>query len=583
MDAPVHQLAVSGLARKTTRYGRRASAALPVVILGTFLVPIAIGLVGTVLAAFGCLPAVGGDSFSLDPWAVLFAYPGFWSTIGLTIFIGLFATVAAFLLSVGFCAAGHDRMGYRRAEAMLAPLLASPHAAMAIGLAFVLAPSGWIARLISPWLTGWDVPPDVATVGDQWGLTLIIALLVKEIPFLLLMILAALYQIPAQDHLKAARSLGYSAGMAWIKVILPQIYPQIRLPIYAVLAFSLSVVDMALILGPTNPATLSVLAFRWFRAPDVAAYLPAAAAAVLQLFVVIGAILVWRLGEVAIARIGRWWIAHGARGSRREPRMTLSTMTVFGLFMLGAGGLVAMALWSFASTWRYPAALPDTFTLSTWERQLSTIAWPAEATLWIGGLSTLVAICLVIAWLECEDRHGFRLTRRALWLIYIPLVVPQISFLFSIQVLLIRTGLDGTMFAVVWAHLLFVLPFVFLSLADPWRALDPRFARSAAALGASPSRTLLAIKLPILLRPILIACAIGFSVSVAQYLPTLFAGNGRVATLTTEAVTLASGADRRIVGVYTFVQSLLPFLAYAFALSIPVLVFLRRRALLRPT
>jgi len=263
--------------------------------------------------------------------------------------------------------------------------------------------------------------------------------------------------------------------------------------------------------------------------------------------------------------------------------MTLSTMAVFGLFMLGAGGLVAMALWSFAATWRYPAALPDNFTLSTWDRQISAIAWPAEATLWIGGLSTLVAICLVVAWLECEDRHGFRLTRRALWLIYIPLVVPQISFLFSIQVLLIRTGLDGTMFAVVWAHLLFVLPYVFLSLADPWRALDTRYARSAAALGASPLRTLVAIKLPMLLRPILIACAIGFSVSVAQYLPTLFAGNGRVATLTTEAVTLASGADRRIVGVYTFVQSLLPFLGYALALSIPILVFLRRRALLKPT
>jgi putative thiamine transport system permease protein len=161
--------------------------------------------------------------------------------------------------------------------------------------------------------------------------------------------------------------------------------------------------------------------------------------------------------------------------------------------------------------------------------------------------------------------------------------VPQISFLFSIQVLLIRLDVDGTMFAVVWSHLLFVLPYVFLSLADPWRALDPRYRRSAAALGAAPMRTLFAVKLPVLLRPILIACAIGFSVSVAQYLPTLFAGNGRVATLTTEAVTLASGADRRIVGVYTFLQSLMPLLGFALALAVPALVFLRRRALLRAT
>jgi len=91
------------------------------------------------------------------------------------------------------------------------------------------------------------------------------------------------------------------------------------------------------------------------------------------------------------------------------------------------------------------------------------------------------------------------------------------------------------------------------------------------------------VKLPMLLRPILIACAIGFGVSVSQYLPTLFAGNGRIVTLTTEAVTLANGADRRVLGVYTLVQSLIPLLAYILALAVPVLVFARRRALLRPT
>ena len=63
-----------------------------------------------------------------------------------------------------------------------------------------------------------------------------------------------------------------------------------------------------------------------------------------------------------------------------------------------------------------------------------------------------------------------------------------------------------------------------------------------------------------------------------QYLPTLFAGNGRLATLTTEAVTLSSGADRRVIGVYAFVQSLLPLMAYMLALAVPVLM--RRRGLM---
>src|SRR3546814_11495974 len=80
-----------------------------------------------------------------------------------------------------------------------------------------------------------------------------------------------------------------------------------------------------------------------------------------------------------------------------------------------------------------------------------------------------------------------------------------------------------------------------------------------------------------LLRPVLLALAVGFAVSVTQYLPTLFVGGGRFVTLTTEAVGLAAGGDRRIIGVYAFLQALLPLLAFAAALALPRLL-LRRRA-----
>ena len=78
----------------------------------------------------------------------------------------------------------------------------------------------------------------------------------------------------------------------------------------------------------------------------------------------------------------------------------------------------------------------------------------------------------------------------------------------------------------------------------------------------------------------LIACAVAFAVSVGQYLPTLFAGNGRVATLTTEAVTLAAGADRRVIGAYAVAQALLPLVRLSSARSLlPALLFAHRRGL----
>ncbi len=129
-------------------------------------------------------------------------------------------------------------------------------------------------------------------------------------------------------------------------------------------------------------------------------------------------------------------------------------------------------------------------------------------------------------------------------------------------------GIDGGWAALIWSHLLFVLPYVFLTLADSYRALDERYIRTAAGLGAAPARIFWRIKLPLLRRPVLLALATGFSVSIALYLPTVFAGAGRFATLTTEAVALAAGADRRLIGVETFLQSALPLAGFALALAL---------------
>ncbi len=581
MGEALHEIAAAGTAGESAGRPRGLLAYAPGLTVAVFLVPIAAGLLGTLFPAFGYLPALGGRTLGWAPWQALFAHPGFPSALRLTLTTGLGTTAAALALATGFCALVYGSTGFRGAEALLAPILASPHSAIAIGLAFLVAPSGWLARLVSPWLTGWTSPPDFLSVGDPWGLALALGLLVKEVPYLLLMTLAALNQVPARAQLDIARALGYGRGVAWIKIVLPQVYPQIRLPVYAVLAFSLSVVDVSLILGPGNPPPLAVLAMRWFSDPDVGQYFPAAAAASLLLALVAASIMLWRLAELGVAAIGRAWIARGGRGLSAEPGLRLAALAVGLLMALSTLSMLSMALWSLASAWRFPAMLPSAWTLANWRHALERIWWPASTTLFVGLAATAASLLLALACLENEARSGARPGSRALWLLYTPLLVPQIAFLFGAQVLLLRLGLDGTFLAVVWSHVLFVLPYVFLSLADPWRALDPRYARTAACLGASPARILLRVKLPMLQRPLLIAAAVGFAVSVGQYLPTLFAGAGRLSTLTTVAVTLAAGADRRVIGVYVFLQSLLPLVLYGLALLLPAAIYANRRGLAR--
>ena len=66
----------------------------------------------------------------------------------------------------------------------------------------------------------------------------------------------------------------------------------------------------------------------------------------------------------------------------------------------------------------------------------------------------------------------------------------------------------------------------------------------------------------------LVALAVGFSVSVAQYLPTLVIGGGRLPTLTTEALGLALGGDRRLAAIAALLLATPPLLALAAALAV---------------
>jgi putative thiamine transport system permease protein len=552
---------------------------VPALTLVLLLGPVAAGLIGTVLPAFGYLPALGGYSASLEPWRALFSSPGIWESVRLSFVTGLGVTVVSFTVVMLFVAGWHGTRGFARLQRFLSPLLSVPHVTVAFGLAFLLAPSGWIFRLTSPWLTGFDRPPDLIIVQDPDGLAFIAGLAVKEIPFLFLMTLAAIGQVDAARARTMARIMGYGATTAWLKAVFPLVYRQIRLPVFAVLAYAASVVDVAIVLAPSTPPPLAVQLLRWFNNPELATRFLASAGAVLQLGLVLVVFAVWWLGERGVACLGRMWIRRGSRGQADGPLRYGAAGALSLSFLAAFLGLASMAVWSITGSWRFPDALPTRFSLDPWISNAPRLGEASLNTATVGLAAALVGLVLTVACLENETRFGKRVTNRALLLLYIPLLVPQIAFLFGGQILLVMSGLDGAWIAVAWAHLVFVLPYVFLSLADPYRAWDDRYARAARCLGASPMRVFCRVKLPMLLRPILVAGAVGFAVSVGLYLPTLFAGAGRVDTLTTEAVALASGADRRAIGVYALAQMTLPFLAFALAAIIPASLYRNRKGL----
>ena len=553
---------------------------IPLITLILFIGPVAAGLIGTILPAFGYLPALGGNRFSLDPVREMLLAPGIYNSIRLSFFTGLATTIISLTLVILFCASWHGTRLFTKIQRVLSPFLSVPHVTIAFGLSFLLAPSGWFFRLTSPWATGIVRPPDIIITQDPLGMTLVAALVIKEVPFLFLMTLAAINQINYAQNLTVARSLGYGAIAAWLKTVFPKVYQQIRLPIFAVLAYAISVVDVAIVIAPTTPPPLAVQLVRWFNDPEILMRFIASAGAILQFILVILALGVWWICEKIITNLGRKWVFIGWRFTCDKWLRLITAICLILVFVVAFFSLVSMAIWSISGDWRFPSAFPQTLSMQTWINNANELYLAAWNTLVIGFITCIVSLILTIGCLENEIRIGKKAQNKSLLLLYTPMLIPQVAFLFGTQIMLILLRIDGSWLAIIWTHLIFVLPYVFISLADPYRSWDKRYANTASCLGARPLRLIICVKLPMLLRPILISAAVGFAVSVGLYLPTVFAGAGKFDTLTTEAVNLAASGNRRTIGTYALLQMLLPFFAFALATAIPSWLHRNRRGLM---
>ena len=465
-----------------------------------------------------------------------------------------------------------------------APVLAIPHAAAAFALALLLAPSGVASRVIAS-LLGWDLPPDYLFINDPNGLALILGLVLKEAPFLLLISLAALPSLGAPRRVALARTLGYKPTTAWLLTVAPVLYPLVRLPLFAVIVFASSAVDVALILGPSLPPTLSVRLLEWFVAPEIESRQLASAAALLQLVVSLSALGIWLLFERVVARAFAPLAARGAsRLSAR--RVTYDTaLTALGNALLPLSlafiliGIGALMLTSVGTEWRYPALVPSVWSTQQWTSALSEWRAPLFNATMIALLSVTAALALSLFMLEAQARSSVSTARIATFL-YLPLLVPQVVFISGIAILAERALLRPSLTLVAAGHFLFVLPYVYLTLQGGYARFDTRWLMLARTLGASNTVCFWRIRLPLLSTQLVTAVMLGLAISLSLYLPTQILGAGRIPTLTTEAIALVSSGNRSTIGTWALLQSALPTLCFMLALVLPRLIWSRRKGML---
>ena len=514
----------------------------------------------------------------------LLSTPGIATSAITSLVSGLLTPAISLAIVFLFLAATQgNRIGNAIAK-LSAPVLAIPHAAAAFALALLLAPSGVASRVIAS-LLGWDLPPDYLFINDPNGLALILGLVLKEAPFLLLISLAALPSLGAPRRVALARTLGYKPTTAWLLTVAPVLYPLVRLPLFAVIVFASSAVDVALILGPSLPPTLSVRLLEWFVAPEIESRQLASAAALLQLVVSLSALGIWLLFERMVARAFAPLAARGAsRLSAR--RVTYDTaLTALGNALLPLSlafilmGIGALMLTSVGTEWRYPALVPSVWSTQQWTSALSEWRAPLFNATMIALLSVTAALALSLFTLEAQARSSVSTARIATFL-YLPLLVPQVVFISGIAVLAERALLPPSLTLVAAGHFLFVLPYVYLTLQGGYARFDTRWLMLAKTLGASNTVCFWRIRLPLLSTQLVTAVMLGLAISLSLYLPTQILGAGRIPTLTTEAIALVSSGNRSTIGTWALLQSALPTLCFMLALVLPRLIWSRRKGML---
>ena len=494
-------------------------------------------------------------------WADLLLQPALGRAVVLTLWTGLCATALSWWLAAALISRAFVQRSLQALLRHVPSMLAMPHAAMAIGLVFLLSPSGWLLRAVSPGLSGFEYPPPWPTTQDPWGLGLILALVLKEVPFFLWTAATQLQRGDVAARWQAeyalAQTLGHGPQRAFWRVVWPQLAPRLRWPLLAVLAYGLTVVDMALVIGPAAPPTLAVQAWQWLGDVEPATHARGAAAGLLLLALVLLCAALW---AVAATFAQRWRAKPGTTG---RPERAVSRLAPGRRALVGVYSVVMAALLvgSVSGVWAFPAFWPQSLSLDAWASVARSSATVGH-TLWLALASSALALAWSVAWLECAPRRWDSAARA---LLYLPILLPAVLWVMGLYRLGLWLRWEGSAAGLLLAHTTMVLPYVLIALSPAYLGFDPRYAQLSASLGHGRWRLLWQVKWPLLKRSIAASAAVGFAVSVAQYLPTLYLGAGRYATITTEAVNLAAAGQRSLTAAYAVLQFALPVLGFALA------------------
>ncbi len=255
-------------------------------------------VVQTILRSAGLLGTGAGGTFSLAAYRTLLTDPVVGRSLVLTAAVAVIATAVSVVLGIAAALLLH-RLGRGRklATTLFQLNLPIPHVIGAVAILALLGQSGLLSRIGAQ--TGVVDGPAAfpAITFDPWAIGVIVQYVWKEVPFIGIVALAIL--AARGDELDdAARTLGATRWQRLRHVTLPLLLPGVLSAAVIVFAFTFGAFEVPLLLGPTSPTLLPVLAHRRYIDTDLAARPEAMAISVVLTVVVIAVVLI----SAAVAR-----------------------------------------------------------------------------------------------------------------------------------------------------------------------------------------------------------------------------------------------------------------------------------------
>ena len=204
----------------------------------------------------------------------------------------------------------------------------------------------------------------------------------------------------------------------------------------------------------------------------------------------------------------------------------------------------------------------------TWEHWQDPCGVPGVCSslvtsLQVGVISTVVATVLGTLMALAMVRYRFRGKAASNLLIFVPMATPEIVMGAALLTIFVQgfsnIGLYLGFWTIVFAHIMFCLSFVVVTVRARIQSLDPRIEEAAQDLYASPLQTFWKVTFPLILPGILGAAMLAFSLSFDDFIITNFV-SGNEATFP-KFVYVASRrgipAEANVIGFSMFVIAVL--------------------------